>query len=128
MERRTRIEMFCVEPVSNKRRRYLVLLRPPATFGDSYEVVSRWGRIGEDLATRVERFADAESALKHAKGIVRLRVKHGYVVVRVEPSHPLQEWMASESFPFEPLPDNQPTLFEDLPPDDGDDDRQMSLF
>ena len=132
MERlhRLRIEMFCVEPVANRRRRYLVLLRPPAAVGDPYEVVSRWGRIGEDLKELVERFEDAEAALKHAKAIVRLRVKHGYVITRVDPNHPLTHWIESESLPFEPLPDDQPTLFDDAPQDteEDDDETQMNLF
>lgn len=120
--------MFCVDPASNKRRRYLVMLRSPEGKEGGYEVVSRWGRIGESLSERVERFQNAETALKHVKRILRLRVQHGYVLARVDPRrHPLWEWLDAESFPFEPLPDSQRTLFEDFPPPE-EDDQQLTLF
>lgn len=126
--RSVRVEMFCVDVASNKQRRYLVLLRSPEEGEGFYEVISRWGRIGESLSERVERFQDAEMALKHVKSILRLRVQHGYALARVDPkNHPLGEWLHAESFPFEPLPYSQRTLFEDFPPPEGDDE-QLTLF
>lgn len=130
MERlgRARFEMFCVDSASNKRRRYLISLRPLEAIGEGYEVVLRWGRIADELTTRVQRFGTADAAWKLVRSVLKLRARHGYVVARVEPVEPLMSWIRAESFPFDPLPDDQPTLFDDLPPDEDDDDGQMNLF
>jgi len=125
---RARIEMFCVDPALNKRKRYLVTFCSPTASGDFYTVALRWGRIGGETKEHVKRFENAVDAIKCVKGIVRLRARHGYVVVRVEPIRLLEAWLIAEAIPFEPLPDNQPTLFDDLPPSEEENDEQLSLF
>ena len=71
--------MESVDPERNRFRYYLTFLQP--TLWDTWALVCRWGRIGEEpRGIQVNECATRDEALQRAAEVIELRMRHRYVV------------------------------------------------
>lgn len=78
------IHLECVNPAANRFRSYHVAIEADL-FAECALVVS-WGRIGRPGRTRVVGSGDIASVRAMAERLLRLRERHGYVMVQQEPN------------------------------------------
>lgn len=78
------IHLECVDPAANRFRAYHVAIEADL-FAECALVVS-WGRIGRPGRRRVVGSGDAATVRAMAQRLLRLRKRHGYVVVQESPT------------------------------------------
>ena len=73
------LRMESVDPKRNRFRFYLTFLQP--TLWNTWALVCRWGRIGEEpRGIWVRECATQDEALQRAAEVIELRMRHKYVV------------------------------------------------
>ena len=71
--------MESVDPQKNRYRFYVTAWQP--TLWNTWSLVCRWGRIGEDpRGMQVKECASVDDALHLAAEAIELRMRHKYVV------------------------------------------------
>lgn len=77
------IHLECVDPAAYRFPAYHVAIE--ADLFAEYALVVSWGRIGRQGRTRVVGSGDAATVRAMAERLLRLRERHGYVVVPEKP-------------------------------------------
>lgn len=73
------IRLESTDPEKNRARFYV--LHASKTLWDTWALIRRWGRIGQEArGIRVDECATEEEALQRAAETIDLRLRHKYVV------------------------------------------------
>ena len=74
--------MESVDPEENRHRFYVTAWQP--TLWNTWALVCRWGRIGENpRGLRVQECANLDTALHLAAEVIDRRIKHGYIITHM---------------------------------------------
>ena len=85
------IHLECVHPAANRFRAYHLTIERDL-FAECALVVS-WGRIGRPGRTRIVGSGDAATVRAIAERLLRLRERHGYMVVHKGSASRAPDWV-----------------------------------